>query len=278
MNAKQLRLEIKKGNTISELAEKYEVSEDYVKEWIKRNYKHEAVNVLMELRRNENKKNKKAQSKKTEMLESIEENVSEEDIQAEEMHHENVQSIEKKSKSQILNDIQNINKKIELTKNALENSKADKEKIQLKGWKIEQESIKLFNQLEELQKRYHQNIKEINEREKNIKMLKEELAGYETNLAKLNESLEALEVISIYVHADGEIKCEGSITFEEKESWRNIYDEIRDDERYEELSIRQLKQISKLISFIQNIEKRYEIVFDIEEVQNCFDELVKKYL
>jgi len=280
INAKQIRLGIKEGKTISEFATEYNMTEEDFIKWVKRNYKHEHVTIMKELRRNENKKNKRAQNKKAENVVGIvTEKPSEENIAVENVSEE-VELIKEvaDSKTQILNEIERITKKIESDKKAIKGLNDKKEKIEFNCWEIEQEFKKLLTQLDELQKKYHQNVKEINERKENILILKKQVASYEEELANLNKKLDALEVISIYAHADGEIKCEGSIAFEEKDGWKELYEEIRDDEKYEDLTGRQLKQLSKLILFIKNMDKRYETIFEAEEIQEYFDKLVKKYL
>ena len=149
----------------------------------------------------------------------------------------------------------------------------------------------LFKKLEtqrsmmlQLRKTIEQRKKEVEEISAELISLSDEIVSVNsflstrrTDLLNIQNQIKELEKISVFIYENGEIDTDNFL-IDIPETWNDVFENILRNEVVENLSIKQIKQIAKLIvltSILHANSLEYELTFESEKSQKAFYELDK---
>lgn len=116
-----------------------------------------------------------------------------------------------------------------------------------------------------------ENISKINEEMEKSNSNKKEIKN---QLEKVRAEIETCSKINILAYEDGTIEIDEEV--EIPAEWSSFATELTSNEAFESLTVRQIKQLAKLVVLTFDLEKRgvkYDLVFDSEIVQQLFEQL-----
>lgn len=149
----------------------------------------------------------------------------------------------------------------------------------------------LFKKLEtqrsmmlQLRKTIEQRKKEVEEISAELISLSDEIVSVNsflsterTDLLNIQNKIKELEKISVFIYENGEIDTDNFL-IDIPETWNDVFENILRNEVVENLSIKQIKQIAKLIvltGILNANSLEYELTFESENSQKAFYELDK---
>lgn len=272
INGKKMEVEIKNGATMEDFLEKYNCSRDEFLEYLKKNFSESAMNsMLRNITRNSKRTKRQSKNEQKHMNES---QICEETMQIHE--HEEVatnnndeilQEMKEKEKNvelQIFEKEKEHQKSLSKRKNLFEQLRKQKEKMLDLKKIIEQRQIEVENI-----------SKEINEVTNKISAEKEDLSNDKQMLKEVRDYIKNLEKTSIFVYENGEIEIENSKTQQEITDWQNEFEILITNDLVENLSVKQIRQLAKLIVLEKQLRKEgkeYEVTIEnkmLETVAKC---------
>lgn len=149
----------------------------------------------------------------------------------------------------------------------------------------------LFKKLEtqrsmmlQLRKTIEQRKKEVEEISAELISLSDEIVSVNsflstgrTDLLNIQNKIKELEKISVFIYENGEIDTDNFL-IDIPENWNDVFENILRNEVVENLSIKQIKQLAKLIvltGILNANTLEYELTFESENSQKAFYELDK---
>lgn len=123
----------------------------------------------------------------------------------------------------------------------------------------------LANLVPELEEKYSLML----ELDKSISEKREELS-------EINTKIENAQSITIYVYSSGDIEIDSAYSIEIPEADNDTVRKIISDEQAENLTLKQIKAVAKLITLVQNLEQQnlnYELVFDETAMEELFNKI-----
>ena len=265
INGKKMEVEIKNGTTMEEFLEKYDCSRDEFLEYLQKNFSENARNSMLRSIAKNSKKIKK-QSKKEQQLinEKNEENenqICEVTMQVEEdvtvnNNHDDLQEMKEKEK----------NVELQIYEQEKEHQKSlSKRKCLFEQLRIQKEKMICLKKIIEKRQMEVENIsKEINEVTNKISTEKEEIFNNKQILEEIRDYIKNLEKISIFVYENGEIEIENS-ELPELSGYEDTFDSLIHNNFVENLSLKQIRQLAKLIVLEKQLEKEgkeYELTIE----------------
>ena len=104
----------------------------------------------------------------------------------------------------------------------------------------------------------------------------EELSANKKILNEIREYIKVLEKVTIFIYENGEIKEEAAEVAEELLGLDEVFDSLIHNELVENLSVKQIRQLAKLMVLTEQRQKQgqnYDLVFESEIVQKIFEQL-----
>ena len=259
INGKKMEVEIKNGTTMEEFLEKYDCSRDEFLEYLQKNFSENARNSMLRSIAKNSKKIKK-QSKKEQQ--PINENqICEVTMQVEEdvtvnNNHDDLQDMKEKEK----------NMELQIYEQEKEHQKSlSKRKCLFEQLRIQKEKMICLKKIIEKRQMEVENIsKEINEVTNKISTEKEEIFNNKQILEEIRDYIKNLEKISIFVYENGEIEIENS-ELPELSGYEDTFDSLIHNNFVENLSLKQIRQLAKLIVLEKQLEKEgkeYELTIE----------------
>ena len=102
-----------------------------------------------------------------------------------------------------------------------------------------------------------------------------QLSQVSNYLTEIVAEIKELEKVTIYIYENGEIYLENS-NLVLPDTWTEIYQLIISNEFVEDLTIKQIKQLSKLFAFISALnqsETLFEVTFEADLLHSIFEQL-----
>ena len=128
---------------------------------------------------------------------------------------------------------------------------------------------------EKLAEEFERTVQQMSAIDESVATLNEELAFEGELLTEIQAEIQELKKISIFVYANGQVEIEGAIQFSEPSNWVKSFQKFSHDERFEDLTMKQLKLLAKVIEFVAELEGEYEITFEEELLHNAFEALMR---
>lgn len=151
--------------------------------------------------------------------------------------------------------------------------------------KIQDSLVEQKEALNSLAKQIEEHKSKIKDLQASYENLSSEIRQSNTVLKKQKEVLDSVreqiqskKLVCIYAFSSGELEFEGNLDFEIPDTWENIFKVLSQNEEFEVLTIRQLKQLSKLFVLTQAFKEaniKHELIFDSDEIEDCFTQIPK---
>lgn len=298
INAKMIRIALKKNWTLRDFMENYKITEETFWELIRELFHGDTSEVKRCLKRNESmkkssskiKKNQKAYSEDVQEIEQGEESKpdSEETIKMEESENfdedlrledseklqaqENLKLLIEREQKRVIEERQKIifleinHKELISRKRAIQTKELPELKEVLESYKkkIEEAQTQVISLNEELTSI----MAEINN-------VNETLSNKREELKNLEDEISALQVVNIFVYSTGEIEISASTDVEipgdEDIDWVSIV--TNNGEQCKVLTIAQIQSVAKTLCIVKEL-KSWQTVFENEACQKLFDSLV----
>jgi len=155
---------------------------------------------------------------------------------------------------------------------------SERAKLKVNLQKEDEELSKLQETIKIHKEKITNTINELYKIDNSIDEVNEQISLGKRTLDAIAKEIDALKKVSIYVYENGDIDAEneidGKVEIIIPETWEKIYQEIRETECVEDITVKQIKLIAKLISFVKTLES-FEISFEIDTLQKIFEILYK---
>lgn len=272
LNGKLIRMKAKKGWTVSDFAVYFGVSEDEFLESAKKAFQEQSYkNLCVQLDRNQKRRAKNAK-KRAHKIKVTSESVQENQVQ------EKIEGEKEMTVTEIINELK---EKEEFIRKELCQREGKKSSLIVRRnslyatlRKHKDEILKWECQILRVEKEVDETIRQIQEASKKIEIIKEEMDLDREALESLRKEIVDLEKVSIFVYENGEIEAEGIELVVIPESWEDIYRDLSKEEVVEDLTIKQIRMLSKTMAFLGSIDKKFEVTFEINQIQEVFDRIV----
>lgn len=268
LTGKLMNDKIKMGWTMEDLARHLGVTEDIFCDMLRRTFSDKACkDMFNSLYKNEKNKNKYMNRAKKRTKQICPENaleetkLPEEEIpisevlkQQEEMLSKQICELEIKSKEYL----------------------SEREKI-VSTIRVEKETlIKLKQEIKFHENKMEEAIETLDDLNNVMKEMNNQINSLKVDFENVQEELKELEKIEILAYEDGSIEVVDTTTIEVPDSWESIFDSLITDERAENLTLGQIKQLAKLIAYTNLLEEqevRFSITFESENEQELYSNI-----
>lgn len=277
LSAKLMQEKLKKGWTIVDFTKYFECSseDDFLKLLEKTFSKPGVREMLARLKKNEKlprKVSKEMVVTYPDTFDSSDEiTISEEqctDIVSDNVYPETLEDLNLQRE-----DIQSSLNKLELSHKSLVSDRA----ILRKKIDDHKETLKKLSKKVAICKTDLVNLtSELEEKFSMMQKLDESISRKRDDLSEINAKIEKTKSITILVFNSGDIEIDASFSVEIPEANTETVGKIISDEQAENLTLKQIKAVSKLIVLIQNLEQQdlnYELLFDETIMEEMFNKI-----
>lgn len=272
LDGKKLRVKLKHGASLEELLEYFNCNEEQLEEFLEKNFTPKAKkNIMAELRKNQKKKDQqkcvaskkkkiKVVTKEKEKLETMQKETSIEDykkiLRNEEQELADTIFKEEKKHASLISERKNLKEKLVEQRNCM---------------------IELERLIEEREKELQGVLKQLESVSDKIFCSKQKIKQDRENLKNVRNDLKELEKVEIFVYEKGEIEMENysEENIPQQPFNKEVFSNLCSNEASDNLSIKQIKQIMKLIDIVKFFNSKgmlYEMTFESSEVQKLFKE------
>lgn len=286
LNAKFMEEKLKRGWTLQDFAIYFECSEENFQEHLEKIfYEHAARDMLVRLKKNKKIKKTKKLTKNvskeggstcTEELDiSNETTVSDEQCNGSESEKSVSNIFEETLEALKLQreDIQSSLNGLELCHKALVSDRT----ILRKKIDEHKKTLKELNEKVSICKTDLVNLtSELEEKFSIMQELDEGISRKRDDLSEINAKIEKTKSITILVFNSGDIEIVASFSVEIPEANTETVGKIISNEQADNLTLKQIKAVSKLIVLIQNLEQQdlnYELLFDEIMMEEMFNKI-----
>lgn len=255
MTAKSFRLGIRNGMTMKKFLEKYQCSEEEFLIKLKSLYSNDEKsikNFLSQIEANEKRPDKK----------DVEEVVPEEEVKEEEKPVSELEQAQA-TEAALLEELSKLQELEDFTK-----AKSNMAKASLK--KIEAELSKLEKKVAELSHQYEQAKSDADIVIGALSEIAEQKKVKEEELKTARDIINDLQTIGVEVLRDGSINAIEQDVALETNGWEELYRQLSEDDRVQDLSVRDLKTLCKVFIIKQSSEKPILFIFDSENMEEVF--------
>ena len=313
LNGKKLSVKLKYGSTIDDLAREYDCQKEELLEFLKKNFDKSAYNrIINEMTKNSKKKN---HNKKSSLSISTDDEaittIWKDDTAITTVPEDDTTIATVQEDDTTITTVQEKNEATEeqfpilhfqassLDEESLLQKLKDEEKIlrhELISKENEHRNLitkkkNLINKLENQQALMLELRKTIEQRQKDVEQISNDLDNLSEELVSINSSIsngrkdlldiqgkiKELEKIYVFVYENGETDT-GNFCIDIPETWNKVFDDILRNDIVEDLSIKQIKQLAKLIVLTDILNQNsliFELTFESENAQKAFYELIK---
>lgn len=286
LRGKKIWVYIKQGFTIEDLLEKYKCSQEELEKYMEKNFEKKSLDSV---RRSLEKNSKKRGNNNTAVIVTQEE-ISESTLKeiqkkARQMQEKNIMVMKEKENKKDSDEMSL--EKLKDRENALVTETCQQEGEHKRTLATRRTLLeKLVTEKEkilELKKIILQRQKEVDEIftkmveiDEKITAESEELSANKKILNEVREYIKVLGKVTLFVYENGEIKEEEAEVAEELLESDEVFDSLIHNKLVENLSVKQIRQLSKLMVLTEQMQKQgqnYDLVFESEIVQKIFEQL-----
>lgn len=132
----------------------------------------------------------------------------------------------------------------------------------------------LYDELNHINTEIGEARRKISDYSHSIAEVEIELTDRRETLLQIQDKIKDLEMVTIFIYASGEITTFEGVEVAIPVTWENIYKAFKEDEALENLTFKQTKLLAKVIALVRNSDKKFEIIFEVDELQTVFDKLL----
>lgn len=262
LNGGLMERKLKEGWVLADFSKYFGITDEEFEARLRKSFAENAVKAMM-LRISRNQKRKEQKMRKVERKTyKMAEKVIVEEIVEKESSEEKLEALK--------NDKILLEEKIRCLESArkkLQNSKrANQQKLQ----KLEDVLINLRKSVEENMKKASEAMSSLEEIATSIESTNLEIKNLNQKLDLVISDIASLEKIQIFVYKNGSIEMGNEVV--EVEEWNNIFNDLSSDLKFEDLTLKQIKLLAKLLVLTKGLERQFEIIFEDEVLEKIFKE------
>lgn len=139
--------------------------------------------------------------------------------------------------------------------------------------------LRLKEEMKERQEEVNEIVTQLQVSASEMSKISAEISNSQKELEKVREEIKSLQKIEIFAYKNGEIEAEKEgekFEIEISDSWEELFKDLATKDLLEDLTVKQIKQIAKLIVLTESLQQqnmKFEITFEMEEVRNLFHQL-----
>lgn len=303
LNGKKLTVKLKYGSTIDDLAREYDCQKEELLEFLKKNFEKSAYNrIINEMTKNSKKKNHNKKSslsistddeaittiwKDDTTIATVQDDdttittVQEKNEATEEQFpilHFQASSLDEESLLQKLKDEEKILRHELISKENEHRNLITKKKSLINKLENQQAlMLELRKTIEQRQKDVEQISNDLNNLSEELVSINSSISNGRKDLLDIQGKIKELEKIYVFVYENGETDT-GNFHIDIPETWNKVFDDILRNDIVEDLSVKQIKQLAKLIVLTDILNQNsliFELTFESENAQKAFYELIK---
>lgn len=275
LKGKTLEIELKRGATLEDFAQKYECTQDEFLEHLEKNFCEKAKNsIVRNMTKNAKKRKptKRVQGKGPKTLSQIHESstILQEDKQVNNFTTEDSELQKLKERETLLIS--------EISKQEMLHEKSISERMKLFE-ELRQQREKML----ELKEIIKQNQKEVEKISTELVEITERIAAENKTISTNKQTLEEVKIciksfekIIIFVYKNGETEIDNEADIPETTGWDEVFDSLIHNKAVEELSLKQVQQFAKLLVLVEKLQsknRKYELTFESKDDQIIFENL-----
>ena len=131
----------------------------------------------------------------------------------------------------------------------------------------------LYDEINYVNTQINSSIKNIEEFSVSIEKTEKQIFEKTNMLFLIEKEIKELETVTILVLDNEEIEVENFGEIIIPETWKDIYRELLESDVVENLLLKQIKQLAKIIAFVKSEEKSFDVIFENEDMQTSFDKV-----
>ena len=274
ITGKKFEIELKHGATLEDFLEEYDCTREEFIAYLEKNFSEKARNSMLRYMNKNSKKPKqfsgkssKSTSKGNIVIKHIEEKptIKKEKTTnncAENQIEPTLEELKEKERY-ISSEVHKQNefcKELELTKKGFLDNLEETNKTLL-------ETIKRILKIQ----------KEIKNTSGQIDEVKKEITSKKKILKEIKQKIKTLQKVSLFVYMNGDIEAENfDIPEKEQTGCDKYFDDLLKNEVVEELSIKQIRQLAKLLVLLELLKEKeliWDITFESKVQQDVFEKL-----
>lgn len=267
LTGKILEIELKRGATIEDFAQKYECTQDEFLEHLQKNFCSKAKNsIVRNMTKNAKKRKptKRVQGKGPKTLSQIHESstILKEDKQVNNSTTEDSELQKLKERETLL--ISEISKQEMLHEKSVSERMKLFEKLRLQREKM-LELREIINQNQKEVEKISIELSEITDR---ITAENETIATNKQKLEEVKHCIKSFEKIIIFVYKNGETEIDNEVDIPETTGWDEVFNSLIHNKTVEELSLKQVQQFAKLLVLVEKLQaknRKYELTFESKD-------------
>lgn len=273
LNAKLMNQKLKKGWTASDFAEYLSTTEETFLEAVKETFSRNAANSMIStLRRNEKRRNQRQVHEKSSFSDTTTISDTSLTISKEEIETPCVQS---DIFGELNKKLEDISKELFQKETTHKTLVSDRKRLYDSLRKYKEKMADLRKEIKLYQAEILEIADNISSMTDEMKKVNSEMKILRNELSEINLEIQKYSKFNIYVYESGEIDIEGEENFKIPETWSSLIQELTTNPEFECLTIRQIKQLAKLIVLVEALkeqDKTFEFTFESEVVQNYFEQ------
>lgn len=115
---------------------------------------------------------------------------------------------------------------------------------------------------------------EYNESAVRMTQISEEIAVYKELLEEIREQIQETKKVIILVYSEGIIESEAQLPYPSEEEVATLVHSLIQMPEAEDLTIKELKTVAKLLLIVKKMEVKFELEFDSDRVQQFYETVV----
>lgn len=284
VTGKKIYVYLKQGYNIDDFTEYFDCTEEEFYDFLRKNFTKPSFNkIIANIEKNSKKKNnnKKSSSKSNCIYEETELIIPTLDPTLEEPLSEVQPSVTVSSEEKKL---QHLKDEEKVLQNEIISKENEHKNLITKRRELFKKLENQHSLLLQLRETIKQRQKEVEKISNDLNTLSDEIASVNFSISNgrkdlldIQKQIKDLEKISLFIYENGEIDTDNFL-IDIPETWNDVFENILRNEVVENLSIKQIKQIAKLIvltSILHANSLEYELTFESENSQKAFYELDK---
>ena len=279
LNAKLMNEKLKRGWTPDDFARHLDMSENEFLDSLQKLFGPKTYNGwLSELRTNQKRK-EKLEKIKTKKVEKKAAPLTDPETELETEAKPETE-LETKLLEELKSTEENIRKAICEKELAHIELKAKRNELNASLQKQKEALLLLKDEIQKRQEEVNKIFNKLQETASEMSKKSTEISNSQQQLEKIQEKIRSLQKVEIFVYMNGEIEVDNYDMEILDSSWNDLFKDLATNDLLENLTIKQIKQISKLIVLTKSLQRqnlKFEISFELEEVKSIFEQVKQLY-
>lgn len=277
LNAKLMNDKLKRGWTPDDFARHLDMSENDFLNSLQRLFGPKTYNGWFSELRTNQKRKEKLEKNKTKKVENETEPLPETEIEIPKVSET---ELETKVLEELQSTEEDLRKAICEKELAHIELKAKRKELNASLQKQKEALLLLKDEIQKRQEEVNKIVNKLQETASEMSKKTYEIANSQQQLEKIQAKIKSLQKVEIFVYINGEIELENYEMGILDSSWNDLFKDLATNDLLENLTIKQIKQIAKLIVLTKSLQQqclKFETSFELESVRSIFEQVKQLY-